>query len=245
MSRRCHRLKKQCFSHERPSRKRTRISKPKYVPSAPFPFLRTTDFLFSRVAQLEQKLDGLVTLLTSNTSTVKTTPLDLTSNLVLPRSPMSLDSNASAAGPSTGTPQSINLDGETTAVRTFGGSIASADIAFAPTAGNLSFSNQGVPPVEPHGQEAEMLLLEFRTNMTEQFPFVVVHPDRTAQSLHCERPLLWKAIMVAALHRNSDRQMAVGAKLMENLTTRLLFKAEKSLDILQALLIFIAWYGFN
>ena len=99
--------------------------------------------------------------------------------------------------------------------------------------------------VEPNDQEAEILLLEFKTNMTEQFPFVVIAPDSTSQSLQLEKPLLWKAIMVAASHEKFDRQLALGSKLMEDLTTRLLLRVERSLDLLQALLIFIAWYGFS
>ena len=95
--------------------------------------------------------------------------------------------------------------------------------------------------VEPDNQEAEILLLEFKANMTEQFPFVVITPDSTSQSLQQEKPLLWKAIMVAASHGKSHRQLALGSKLMEDLTTRLLLKVERSLDLLQALLIFIAW----
>ena len=95
--------------------------------------------------------------------------------------------------------------------------------------------------VEPDDQEAELLLLEFKTNMTEQFPFVVIAPDSTSQSLQHEKPLLWKAIIVAASHEKSDRQLALGSKLMEDLTTRLLLRVERSLDLLQALLIFIAW----
>ena len=98
-----------------------------------------------------------------------------------------------------------------------------------------------MPQLEPDEQEAEIILREFKTNMTEQFPFVVIDSDSTSQSLHSERPLLWKAIMVAASHGNSDRQMAFGANLLEDLTTRLLLKAEKSLDLLQALLVFISW----
>ena len=94
---------------------------------------------------------------------------------------------------------------------------------------------------QPDDQEAETLLLEFKTNMTEQFPFVIITPDNTSQSLQQERPLLWKAIMVAASHEKSDRQLALGSKLMEDLTTRLLLKVERSLDLLQALLVFIAW----
>ena len=95
--------------------------------------------------------------------------------------------------------------------------------------------------VDPDDPEAELLLLEFKTNMTQQFPFVVIAAESTSQSLQHEKPLLWKAIMVAASHEKSDRQLALGSKLMEDLTTRLLLGVERSLDLLQALLIFIAW----
>lgn len=194
---------------------------------------------------MEQKLDGLVTLLTSNRSTLQVTPLSQDPGVLLPRSPVSLDSNGSTAGPSAATPKSINLDGETTAAKPLSGGIAPADLVCATIPGNLPVASQGVSQLEPDEQEAEILLTEFKTNMTEQFPFVVIQPDCTSQSLHHERPLLSKAIIVAASHENSDRQLALGANLMENLTTRLLFRAEKSLDLLQALLILTAWYEFS
>lgn len=158
---------------------------------------------------------------------------------------MSLDSDASTAGPSTLKTRTINSDGQTNALRTLSGDIAPVDLPCAETAGSPSIPSQVVSQLEPNEQEAEILLVEFKTNMTEQFPFVVIRPDSTSQTLHHERPLLWKAIMVAASHGTSDRQMALGADLMEDLTTRLLFRAEKSLDVLQALLIFIAWYELS
>ena len=125
------------------------------------------------------------------------------------------------------------LDGGMTTVQKISDSVLQND----PVGGATDRSNS----VEPDDQEAELLLLEFKTNMTEQFPFVVIAPDSTSQSLQHEKPLLWKAIMVAASNEKSDRQLALGSKLMEDLTTRLLLRVERSLDLLQALLIFIAW----
>ena len=125
------------------------------------------------------------------------------------------------------------LDGGMTTVQNISDSVLQNDPVGGATDRNLS--------VEPDDREAELLLLEFKTNMTEQFPFVVIAPDSTSQSLQHEKPLLWKAIMVAASHQTSDRQLALGSKLMEDLTTRLLLGVERSLDLLQALLIFIAW----
>ena len=234
-SHRCHRLKKQCISHERPNRKRTRISKPTYVLRLDFLYPSATEVHFRRVAQLEQKLDGLVTLLTSNQSTLPARSPNQLSTVILPRSPVSLDSNASTAGPSTATPSSINLDRGPSDVK----NLTSETVSHGVVPDNMV----GAVSMDPDEQEAESMLLEFQQNMTEQFPFVVIRPDITSQSLQYERPMLWKAIMVAASHKNSDRQLALGAELVEDLVTRLLFRAEKSLELLQALLISIAWYN--
>ena len=97
--------------------------------------------------------------------------------------------------------------------------------------------------VEPDEREAEAFLQEFSLSMAAQFPFVVIRPEETSRSLRSEKPLLWKAIMVAAAHGDSDRQLSLGSNLMEDITTHLLFRAEKSLHLLQALLVFIAWYA--
>jgi hypothetical protein len=90
-------------------------------------------------------------------------------------------------------------------------------------------------------QEGAFLLLEFRTSMAHQFPFVVIPPEATSESLRTERPMLWKAVLTAASCLNPSRQEAMGRELVEELSTRLLLKAEKSLDLLQALIIHIAW----
>jgi hypothetical protein len=90
-------------------------------------------------------------------------------------------------------------------------------------------------------QEGAFLLLEFRTSMAHQFPFVVIPPEATSEALRKERPLLWKAILTAACCLNPSRQEEMGQELVEEFSTRLLSKAEKSLDLLQALLIYLAW----
>ena len=194
---------------------------------------------------MEQKLDGLVTLLTSKQTSSQIIPLDHASGVLIPRSPSSLDSNASTGERSSAATQSINLDGETTALETLNGSIGLADLLPPVTAASLPVTRRGPSQLEPDEQEAKNLLLEFKTNLAEQFPFVVLPLDSTTQSLRRERPLLWKAIMVASSHDNSHRQMTLGANLMEDLIMRLLFRAEKSLDLLQSLLSLIAWYTLS
>ena len=92
----------------------------------------------------------------------------------------------------------------------------------------------------PH-HEGAFLLLEFRTSMARQFPFVVIPPNSTSEILRAERPMLWKAILTAASCLKPSRQEAMGQELIEEFSTRLLLHGEKSLDLLQALLIHIAW----
>ena len=213
------------------------------MPGPPFcNHLHEADVPLRRVAQLEQKLDGLVTLLTTSQPTLQTTSENQACTVSLPRSPVSCDSNQSTAGPSTAATQSIISD-ETNPVESVNDGVAQFDLQCTVSAANLPIVTQEVSRVEPDERQAEILLLEFRSNMTEQFPFVVIRPEETSRSLRSEKPLLWKAIMVAAAHGNCDRQLSLGASLMEDITTRLLFRAEKSLHLLQALLVFIAWYA--
>ena len=163
----------------------------------------------------------------------------------MPRSPVSLESNASTAEPSTVAPPSTDLEEETIALTTLNGGIPPTGFLSAAIARKSVVTRRVPSQLEPDEHEVEILLLEFKTNLAEQFPFVVLDLDSTSQKLRHERPLLWKAIIVASSHRNSDRQMALGAILVEDLTMRLLLKAEKSLDLLQALLVLIAWYEIS
>ena len=77
--------------------------------------------------------------------------------------------------------------------------------------------------------------------MAPQFSFVAIPPEATSDSLRTERPMLWKAILTAAYCLKPSRQEAMGLELVEEFSTRLLLKGEKSLDLLQSLLIYLAW----
>jgi hypothetical protein len=89
--------------------------------------------------------------------------------------------------------------------------------------------------------EAANLVLEYRTQMAPQFPFVVIPPDETPESLRLGRPMLWGAIVTAASYHDPSQQEALGWKMMEQFSTRLLVRAEKTLDLLQGLLVHLSW----
>ncbi|KAJ5291799.1 hypothetical protein N7478_001050 [Penicillium angulare] len=59
---------------------------------------------------------------------------------------------------------------------------------------------------------------------------------------YAERPFLFKAMVMVASYRNRPFQHQMGTKLTEEVGKRLLVDGERSLDLLQGLLIHIAWY---
>ena len=78
--------------------------------------------------------------------------------------------------------------------------------------------------------------------MAPQFAYVVIPPGTTSEDLRRDRPMLWGAIVTAASYHDPLRQEVLGWKMMEEFSERLLVKAEKSLDILQALIVHLTWY---
>lgn len=117
---------------------------------------------------------------------------------------------------------------------------------FSPPPSDIPYFSASNGLEDPFGtslsrQDAAFLLLEYRTTMSHHFPFVVIPPDTTSDTLRHGRPMLWKAVMTAASYHKSIRQEAMGWKLMEEFSTRLLMRAEKSLDLLQALLVHLCW----
>ena len=110
-------------------------------------------------------------------------------------------------------------------------SCSSAD--FATVEGLL---NQGLMNIE----ECEHLLDLFR-NMNKYFPFVVIEPRSTVQSMAQDRPFLLLAILATASSANKRLQTILDKEFRASLGQNVVLHGEKSLDILQGLLVYIAW----
>lgn len=74
------------------------------------------------------------------------------------------------------------------------------------------------------------------------FPFVIVPPNLSSEQLKWERPFLWKAVMLEACSLDASRQVKLGRELLREMTEALLTHPRKSVDLLQGLLLFLAWY---
>jgi hypothetical protein len=91
------------------------------------------------------------------------------------------------------------------------------------------------------GEEANHLIEIFKTQMAPQFPFVVIPPHMGAQQLRTYNPFLYHTIAVVASCKNVARQVVLRKDYMRDLCEKVLIESQKSLDILQGLLVFVAW----
>jgi hypothetical protein len=223
---RCLQLKKQCISQ---------IPMPRKRKAGP----PTT----TRVAQLEQKLNGLVTLLTSQqvpgieeddpaieqpsfrfeqTSNKLPTPDGSASTIindyVSPRS-----DRLSRPSRSTTDPTLIDL----------------------PRPSRTMTSTQGS---YLQVEDGRVIIDTFYTRMLPYFPFAVLEPDETVESLQKQKPFLWKVVRCIASTRDRKRQEALGGEIMEEISAKLLLTAAwvpKSLELLQGLILFAAWNHYQ
>ena len=92
-------------------------------------------------------------------------------------------------------------------------------------------------------EDAERYLSQFR-EMTLHFPFVVLPAGSTLSSLSEQSPMRLLAAVTAASSSNKREQTLLERTLRLSLLERIMLHGEKSLDLLGALLVYLAWYQF-
>ena len=92
-------------------------------------------------------------------------------------------------------------------------------------------------------EDAEQYLGQFQ-EMTLYFPFVVLPLTATLFSLWEESPMLLLASLAAASSSNKEAQVLLEKTLRVSLLEAIMLNGEKSLDLLAALLVYLAWYQF-
>jgi hypothetical protein len=85
----------------------------------------------------------------------------------------------------------------------------------------------------------------FVTKLSPTYPFVVLRPGISAQELDRTKPLLFSAIKMVASVRNVKSMMAQGYTIMKQITERLLMRAERSLELLQTILLMLGFYHYQ
>jgi hypothetical protein len=111
----------------------------------------------------------------------------------------------------------------------------------------VTSEHPGSLPPWPDGEEAEILLEEYRTLLGHLFPFVVVSPTASSHVLRQQRPFLWKSVMMGACCLDGPRQIILGNQMLKDICDATILKPQRSLDLLQGIEILISWfrYGLN
>lgn len=84
--------------------------------------------------------------------------------------------------------------------------------------------------------------VQYFQEQSATFPFVIAPQEWSLEFLRVQRPVLLLAIICMATRSNKGLQRQVEAELRETLSKRIIVKCEKSLDIIQAILVYLAWY---
>ena len=219
---RCYRLNKEC----RPSATVRRRN-----PKKP---------IASKSTRLEEKLDGLVSLLRAGAQS-DVTAAD--SQAI----PATFDSahRSSVRANDKASPYTPSEIGSTTDV--LHGQLPNLPVLTPDSIdsqGTLSNSSASIlrDTVDPSPLEAEECLTTFRNHKSRYFPFVYIPPATTANQLRQERPFLWLCVMMVA-SRSVSRQQLLGNKVRDTLAQEMVLKCEQNIDLLLGLLAYIVWYG--
>ncbi|OAA62850.1 hypothetical protein SPI_04390 [Niveomyces insectorum RCEF 264] len=218
---RCERLYKDCTTQVHRPRKK-RASKP------------------SRTAQLEERLNGLVDLLRASGELPTLSPQGGTA------SPGTAPSVEGRPEPSVTSPRPSPADTGR----------ASSAVPGAPPAPIPSTYNSLAPPtcichpIEPNPalvvESDDELVAKFRTHMLPVLPIVVLPPPTaeatTAAQLAADRPFLLLAIRTAASSDNYQSMQHLMYQLVSHVADYMLMRAQRSLDLLQGLLVVLCWY---
>jgi hypothetical protein len=91
-------------------------------------------------------------------------------------------------------------------------------------------------------EKGQDLLDTFRIRMSPHFPFVVVPENVPIQGLVQDKPALCVAILAATSHEDLRLQQELGRLFNELVVVRMIKGPFASLDMLQGLLVHLAWY---
>ena len=91
---------------------------------------------------------------------------------------------------------------------------------------------------------AQRLLDRYRFKATQHFPFVVLSDHVDLSSIRHETPFLFLSIMTSMMVDNCSLQRCLSEELRLQTHRRMLVNGEKTLDLLQGLLVHVSWYHY-
>ncbi|OTB10379.1 hypothetical protein K445DRAFT_253890 [Daldinia sp. EC12] len=211
---RCHRLNRECRpgkSVRRRNHKRTAVTKTK------------------KTERLEEKLDGLISLIKTGTSggSAVASPQPSASMVTSP--------------PNGGVQTELNGHIYNQIDR---GSLSTASGSNTNNVPDHITDSNHMTSYEPSLSDAEEYLSNFKTYKLKYFPFVNITSNISANQLRQERPFLWLCIMAIG-SKSTLQQQILGRKIRETVAQEMVIKSTKNIDILLGLLAFIGWGNYQ
>lgn len=91
--------------------------------------------------------------------------------------------------------------------------------------------------------ETTLFLSRYR-QMCTYSPFVLISEDSTIESLVQHQPYLLHAVFAISTYENKDLQKVLESTFRESLLRAVMIQGEKSIDLLQAFVVYLSWYHF-
>ncbi|OAG42460.1 hypothetical protein AYO21_03336 [Fonsecaea monophora] len=176
----------------------------------------------TRIKALEEKVSSLLTLLTQDKQALGNTNAPVTI-ATPPHTEEGTSDNVSSA--SIGNVQNIEAPATSTAEET----------------GQFDVIDSGVLTMAT----ADILLQTYKQVHSKFFPFVLVAPEIDAATLRRDKPVLFLAIVTVCLEADHVVQRRLGVELKKMLSSRLLIRNERSIELLQALLVHLSWIQYH
>ncbi|CAI6342460.1 unnamed protein product [Periconia digitata] len=212
---RCQRLKKECVFEES-VRKRGPKSR-------------------SRVKQLEQRVDSLIGLLAANGQS-----LEVTENIK-----SVLDKAATPTAQSEPSPGARDTSNSVSSQCHTPPESGSCQLNVANPTGEEPF--EAYDPIDAGiitEHAASRLVEEFKQSFVLSFPFVVIPPSTDVNTLRRDSPFLFLSVLTTTSYRTPELQRELANHLKSQIALRVVELSHKSLEILQGLLVYGAWYHF-
>ena len=194
----------------------------------------SADQQFRRVNQLESKVDELHALLVQ-TQVIQEVPGGSDTVIVQ-------QFNDESLFPSTGgLEQSQENDVEGESIERYNIQTIEDWATFGPIANDIDVFPDRLSPGVLTFDRADMHVKKY-ASMFPFYPFVAIHSHMRAEEVSRERPFLFLAILTATSSTEKYLQRALDEEFRSTLSRMVIIEGKKSLDILQGLLVYLAWY---
>ncbi|KAF9888507.1 hypothetical protein FE257_008614 [Aspergillus nanangensis] len=107
---------------------------------------------------------------------------------------------------------------------------------------------EGQPSIVDRGllsaAEAERLVTTFKLDLVPKFPFVLIAPSETVAIIRDRQPFVFLCVVAAAMGSAHPLRKAVTEEIMKHVTSRVVARSERNLELLRGLLVHSAWYSY-